>query len=356
MNKFTAKCLPVLIGSLPMDNHKKATDLVFKYTPQIPLWVQLPVYAKEGMIAQFMTGLPGFAVKNDKFYMDTTSNNFSNELLSFYETYMSIQEGSTDPDNSIFKLDMDSAKGFFVFLDTIKSLQKIPVALKGQITGPVTFATSINDENGKAIFYNEQARDAAVKLIAMKARWQTKKLLEYDCPAIIFFDEPALAGFGSSAFISIKHDEVAVCFEEIIGAVHEAGGLAGIHVCANADWSLLLNSSVDIISFDSYSFFDKFLLYNDQIKHFIESGRIIAWGIVPTMTEEDIKQETADSIVEKWESRAYKIKNFGITMDTIVSGSLITPSCGTGSLSLDLATRVLELTRDVSDKLRKKYL
>lgn len=356
MNKFIPNCLPVLIGSLPMDNHKKATDLVFKYTPQIPLWVQLPGYAKEGMIAQFMSGLPGFSMKNDTFYMNTTHNNFDNELLSFYESYMSIQEGSTDPDDSPFKLDMDSAKGFFVFLDTVKNLQNMPVALKGQITGPVTFATGVNDENGKAIFYNEQARDAAVKLIAMKARWQTTKLLEFGCPAIIFFDEPALAGFGSSAFISIKHDEVAACFDEVIGAVHEKGGLAGIHVCANADWSLILNSSVDIISFDSYSFFDKFFLYHDQIKHFIESGRTIAWGIVPTMAKEDIKQETVDSLVEKWENIAYKINNLGITMDTIVSRSLITPSCGTGSLPLDLATRVLELTKDVSDKLRKKYL
>lgn len=356
MNIFQGDCLPVLIGSLPMDNHQKATDLIFKYTPEIPLWVQLPVYREEGMISQFMPGLPGFTVKNDKFYMDTSNDKFNHELLTFYETYMAIQEGASDLDHSPFTLDMDSAKGFFVFLDYVKRLPSMPVALKGQITGPVTFTTSVCDENGKAIFYNEQARDAAVKLIAMKAGWQAQKFSKFGCPAIVFFDEPALAGFGSSAFISIKHDDVAACFEEVIEAVHEKGGLAGIHVCANADWSLVLNSSVDIISFDAYSFFDKFLLYPDLIKHFVESGRIIAWGIVPTMTAKDIKRETADSLVEKWQNKADKIKNLGITMDNIVARSLITPSCGTGTLSLDLATRVLKLTGEVSDKLRKKYL
>jgi hypothetical protein len=35
---------------------------------------------------------------------------------------------------------------------------------------------------------------------------------------------------------------------------------------------------------------------------------------------------------------------------------LITPSCGTGSLSLDHAKKVLVLTRQVSDIIRKKYL
>jgi methionine synthase II (cobalamin-independent) len=356
MNNFIGDCHPVLIGSLPMDNHQKATELVFKYTPKIPLWVQLPIYSQEGMISQFMPGMPGFTVKDDTFYMDTSSDTFNDDLLAFYETYLAIQEGTSALDHSPFVLDMNTAKGFFVFLDSIRNLSYTPVALKGQITGPVTFTTGVKDENGKAIFYNEQARDAAVKLIAMKARWQTEKLSQFGCPAIVFFDEPALAGFGSSAFISIKHEDVATCFEEVIDAVHEKRGLAGIHVCANADWSLILNSAVDIISFDAYSFFDKFFLYKDQIKNFIESGRTIAWGIVPTMPAEDIERQTADSLVENWESKVSKIKNLGITMDTIVSRSLITPSCGTGSLSLDLAIRVLELTRDVSDKLRKKYL
>ena len=356
MNNFRADCMPVLIGSLPMDNHQKATDLVFKYTPDIPLWVQLPIYREEGMISQFMPGMPGFALKKDKFYIHTSDDKFNHDLLAFYEMYMAIQEGTSDLDQSPFTLDMNTAKGFYVFLDSIRALSHMPVALKGQITGPITFTIGVKDENGKAIFYNEQARDAAVKLIAMKAGWQTQKLSQFGCPAIVFFDEPALAGFGSSAFISIKHEDVATCFEEVIDAVHKKGGLAGIHVCANADWSLILNSSVDIVSFDAYSFFDKFLLYQDEIKNFIESGRTIAWGIVPTMMPKDIEKETADTLIEKWENKVSNIKNLGITMDTIVYRSLITPSCGTGSLSLNLAIRVLELTREVSDKLRKKYL
>ena len=40
---------------------------------------------------------------------------------------------------------------------------------------------------------------------------------------------------------------------------------------------------------------------------------------------------------------------------TILSQSFITPSCGTGTLSLAHATRVLELTRDLSEKIRNEY-
>ena len=353
MENFQANSLPVLIGSLPMDDHEEAIRLVLKYTPEIPLWVQLPVYKEEGMIAQFLPGMPGLTIEKEKAFINTASVDFDDDFLKFYEAYIAVVEGKTDLLGSRFALTTDTAMGFFELMKHIETLAKPPIAVKGQITGPITFATGVNDQNGRAIFYNEQIRDAAVKLIAMKAKWQVKQLSRFGYPVIIFFDEPALAGFGSSAFISISRDEVAKCFEEVIEAVRLEGGLAGIHVCANADWSLVLESFADIVSFDAYSFFDRFILYPDQIKKFVESGRILAWGIVPTSRGEDIEKETTDSLVAKWKAKAREIEALGIDMSKISAQSLITPSCGTGSLSFDNATKVLKLTREVSDRLRK---
>ncbi len=354
MDKFQADGLPVLIGSLPMNDHEEAIKLVFKHTPEIPLWVQLPVYKEEGMIAQFIQGLPGLTIENDKVYVDTVSENFDDDVLKFYEDYIAVVEGKTDLFDSRFVLKADSAKGFFVFMEHIKTLSNSPVAVKGQITGPITFGTGVKDQNGRAIFYDERMKDVAVKLLALKARWQVKKLSRFGCPVIIFFDEPALAGVGSSEFISISSDEISMCLEEVIDAVHMEGGIAGIHVCANTDWSLVLESSVDIVNFDAYSFFDRFLLYPEQIKTFMESGRILAWGIVPTLKAEDIEKATTDSLVLEWEDKARKVEALGIDMSTILAQSLITPSCGTGSMSLDNATKVLNLTREVSDRVRSK--
>jgi len=354
MHTFQANCLPVLIGSLPIDDHQKAAGLVLKYCPQIPLWAQLPVYPEEQMIAQFLPGLPGIITRNNKTFIDTSGNQFDDDILKFYEEYFAVTEGITDLDGSRFALGNENARGFFVFVDRIKQLPAAPLAVKGQITGPITFCTSINDQDGKAIFYHDQTRDAAVKLIALKAKWQTQKLLQFKCPVIIFFDEPALTGFGSSAFIGITHEEIAVCLEEVITAVHDSGGITGIHVCANADWSLILESSADIVSFDAYSFFDRFLLYPDQIIKFIDSGRILAWGIVPTLKATDIEKETADSLVENWQSKVSKLEKLGVDRKKIIAQSLISPSCGTGSLSLDHAIKVLTLTNEVSDKIRKE--
>ena len=345
---FQADCRPVLIGSLPLKDHAEAVRWVFETTPEIPLWIQLPVYKEEGMLRQFLPGMPGLTTINDNVFIDTDSEGFDQDILGFYEEYIAVTEGRQALSDSRFVLTPDTARGFFTFIDHVDQTGAQPLAVKGQITGPITFCTGVHDQNGRAIFYNEQLRDAAVKLLALKAKWQIQQLSRFKRPVIIFFDEPALAGFGSSEFISIAPEEIQNCFEEVFSAVHTEGGLAGVHVCANTDWSLVLDSSVDIVNFDAYAYFDRFMLYPDQVRKFIESGRILAWGIVPTLNNEDIERETTDRLLAAWEERLQKIEALGIERKKILAQSLITPSCGAGSLSLEFARKVLRLTNEIS--------
>ncbi len=351
---FQPDGLPVFIGSLPLAEHREAFRLVLEYMPEIPLWIQLPVHEEEGMVAQFMPGLPGLCSVEDRQYIDTAADDFNSELVQFYEDYMAVVEENADLSDSRFALDKDTTKGFFIFVEGLKHLSAPPVAVKGQITGPFTFCTAISDQNKKAIIYDEQIKDAAVKLLALKSRWQTRELSQFDCPVIIFIDEPALAGFGSSEFITISRDEIAQSLEEVIAAVHAEGGLAGVHVCANTDWSLILDSSADIVSFDAYSYFDRFMLYAAKIKEFLDAGKIIAWGMVPTLEADKLDFETTESLMRQWKEKAGHIEKLGVESDQLVSQSLITPSCGAGSLSTEQAVKVLKLTREISQRIRQR--
>jgi len=349
---FQAGGLPVLIGSLPLRDHEAATDFVLKYTSEVPLWVQLPSYEQERMVEQFIAGLPGLCTVDGKTCADTGSQGFDGELLEFYEEYMAVVEGRENIADSRFILDASSTRGFFVFINRMQHAASLPIALKGQITGPLTFGTGIADHTGAAIFYNLQMRDALVKLLALKAKWQAQQLLNFGRPVIIFIDEPAMAGVGSSEFTSLSNAEISQCLEEVVESIHAAGALAGIHICANTDWSLVLDSSIDIVNFDAYSYFDRFILYSEQIQTFLQSGRILAWGIVPTLKPEDIEQATVERLVNQWTENAEKITALGIEWTDLISQSLITPSCGMGSLNVGQATKVMELTQGVSEKIR----
>ena len=347
------RCLPVLIGSLPVDTHDEAVSIIFEHTPDIPLWAQLPRNPKELMIPQFLPGMPGVVKENETVFVDIGSPAYENEILSFYEDYVSVTEGGLPLDGTRFAMTDDTARGFFSFIDHVKSLPSLPVAVKGQITGPISFTLGIADREKRAIFYDEQARDAAIKLLAMKATWQAKAMGCFGKPVIVFLDEPALASFGTSETISMTADDVLNCLKEVVDAVHAAGALAGIHVCANTDWSLVLDAGVDIVNFDAYGYFDRFILFPERIRSFIRNGGVIAWGIVPTSDGETIDRESVDSLVAKWRDQIGAVSGLGIETEQIVDQSLITPSCGTGSLSPEHARRVLQLTRDVSQTIRR---
>ncbi len=212
----------------------------------------------------------------------------------------------------------------------------------------------VKDSAGRAIFYDDQLRDAAVKLLAVNARWQVQELSASNCPVIIFLDEPALAGVGSSEMISISSQEIHDALTEVVEAVHAENGLAGIHVCANTDWSVVLDSGVDIVNFDAYTYFDRFILYADAIKAFMQNGGILAWGIVPTTDPDLINATTVDQLEAMWRDQAGQIAALGVDSETVAAQSLITPSCGLGSLPQKEALQVLELTRNLSLRLRSE--
>jgi hypothetical protein len=354
MTSFSADARAVLIGSLPHKTHQEAVDLIFEYTPDIPLWPQLPGNRQEGMLLQFLPGMVGVTEKDDKTFIDLGNPDFESEFLAFFEEFLMVTEGGGDLDDSRFSMSEYEAGGFFAFLEAARQHESQLTGLKGQVTGPITFCTGLVDQDGKALFYNEQVRDAALKLLGLKAKWQTRKMARIKPNPLVFFDEPGLAGFGSSAFITITPEDITRSLAEVFEPVREEGGLTGVHVCANTEWPVVFDSGVDVVSFDAYSFFDKLILYPEHIRGFFARGGILASGIVPT-TPEHIVAERADLLVQKWLDQAGQLEKIGVPTGAIFSQTLITPSCGTGALTEELAVRVLEMTRDVSRSVREQY-
>jgi hypothetical protein len=347
---------PTLIGSLPAPNHRQALDWILAATPEIPLWPQLPAIPGERMLNQFTEGLPGIIEKDFHPYFDVTTDTFAAEQLSFYEDYLNVSENPGELFASRFKISPERGAGLYLLAEQAPRIRQKLTAVKGQVTGPFTMLTGITDAGKKLGYYDPTFRDIVVKGIAMKAAWQVAFLRQaFTVPILLFIDEPAMAGLGSSSFISISADDLSQDLAEVIAAIHTAGGLAGVHVCANTDWNILLNSDIDIISFDAYSFFDKFLTSKSLIHSFMERGGLIAWGIVPTADPEHVKKESSDSLVSRWEQQAVSLSGNNWDTRALLRQTIITPSCGTGSLSPELARKVLRLTKEVSATLRTKH-
>jgi methionine synthase II (cobalamin-independent) len=351
---FSANGRPTLIGSLPVADHSEGLALIFAHTPEIPLWPQLPTNPQEGMMNQFIEGFPGIT-EGEKTYFDLETEGFEEKLLRFFEGYLAESEEPAPLADSPFAVSRERAGGLHLLREQAGKRTE-PVALKGQITGPFTMLTGLTDQHQRLGYYDPTIREIVVKGLAMKASWQVRFLRELGMPVILFIDEPALAGLGSSSFISLSLEEIRQDLSEVITAVQQAGGMAGVHVCANTDWNFLLSLGLDILSFDAYGYFDRLATCTDQLLTFLDRGGIIAWGLVPTSDEEHIRRETGESLARRWQEQAETLAGGKWNLPGLLRQTLITPSCGTGSLSPELARRVLMLTRDLSATLRRKFL
>jgi hypothetical protein len=206
------------------------------------------------------------------------------------------------------------------------------------------------DENKRAIYYNEMFRDVIVKGMEMKARWLLRKFSFLGCQQTCFIDEPILSAFGSSTYVSVERSDVVRCLSEVVEAIHKESALAGTHCCGNTEWTILIDAGVDVISFDAFQYGETIGYYPDRVKGFLEKGGVLAWGIVPSSGTAG--EESVESLSARLAGLMDALAAKGIERDLLVEKCLLTPSCGTGSISEEQSVTVLELLSGLSRALR----
>ena len=344
------KCIATAIGSFPHTEPGKALDIIFDALSDAPVWPQLPKRSlNEQMEIQFSEGMPRATIDVDKgrLYVDTTGD-YSEDFATFYESYMAaLDPDSGNRDCSSMAISSDFSKGLYGFEERLKAKALKYPFVKVQTTGPCSFALTVVDENKRAIYYNEEFRDVIVKALAMKCCWQIQKFRPYADKVICFIDEPILSAFGSSTYISVKREEVVALIGEVVEAIHAENAIAGVHCCGNTDWTMLIDAGVDLINLDAFSYGDSIALYPDALRKFIADHGLIAWGIVPTSPV--IREQTHNSLMERFSKVIDNLSTkAGIDKRQILDQSLITPSCGTGSLVVSDAEMVFTVLKELS--------
>jgi len=356
--KDNTSFLAATIGSLPHKDSKEAVNLVFEILKDIPVLPQLAnVNRKEDMTSNLNERIPGiiFDEEDNRWYMDQESETFFEELEEFYLDYESIVNEGNQELLEKYAISEKHCSAMPLFLEKLQETK--PNFVKGQIIGPFTFGTSITDRDKKCIFYDETLREIMVKALTLKALWMVKKFREAspESQPIIFMDEPSVSQYGTSAFITVKKEDVVGVFKEITSILQNAGALIGIHCCGKSDWSLITESQVNILNFDGFYFAESLGLYPAEIGNFLKNGGKIAWGIVPTMDADALEASTVDSLVAKYEEAISYLLNKGFDKNLIYDSTIITPACGAGSLTVKQAERVMRLTTELADSLRVQY-
>jgi hypothetical protein len=353
---FKPKFLASGIGSMPFTDPEQAVEISLTRLSEAPFWPQLPKLGmNEQMEIQYSEGIPCIKIDYAKgrIFFDT-SGDYSEIFAEFYETYMKAMDHvDGNGDCSALGISPDFSKGIYAFEKRLqKKTGKLPF-VKVQTTGPCSFALTIVDENKRAIYYNEEFRDVVIKALTMKCRWQIQKFQPYAEKVICFLDEPILSAFGSSTYVSVKREDVVAHLREMIDVIHTDKALVGIHCCGNTEWSILIDAGVDIVNFDAFGFGETIAMYPEAVKTHLQRGGALAWGIVPTSSA--IREKKVEDLISLFEKLIDHLASRGIDKQLIVEQSLITPSCGTGSMEPNDAEKVFAMTESLSKAMRKKY-
>ena len=253
------------IGSLPHTDPEDACRLVIE-TFDIPFWPQLPRLSfRESMIPQFSEGIPSLKVDEQRETVWVEKND--DDLQKFYENYSSGWQ---------LAISEDYAKGLHAFIKAIRD--KHFIFLKGHVTGPLTFTLGLKDSDGRPVYFDEELREISLIVLKAKIKWQIEILKQSAENVVVFIDEPILSALGSSSYIGVAPEEALRLLRETSDAIKESGGIPGIHCCSKADWPLVINSGVRIISFDAYDYIDSISLYPAGICRISEKGRIPCMG------------------------------------------------------------------------------
>ncbi len=344
-------CLPSLlvtaVGSMPHVDPNEAVDLVLESLRTAPHVPQLShAYLREQMWIQCTEGLPRFRLDSENLsYHFDTSGDPSAEVEQFYTAYLEIMEGAPA---DRFAIGPEYGKGIHCFLERIRQDRKRRPLIKIQVTGPLSFALTVTDENKRAIFYHSVFRDIAVKGMGLKAIWLLEQFKPFADNVLVFFDEPSLSAYGSSAFLGLSKKDVIESLQDVISMVRERGGIPGVHCCGNTDWGMLMETSTSIINFDAIDYMESMSLYGPQLSAFLARGGVLAWGAVPNT--EKILDETADGVLTRIAEGIEMLEKAGVDRSILTEKVLVTPACGCASMTVPQSEKVYEILAELNAK------
>ena len=307
--QFTPNCMTTAMGIMPHKDVDRALDLALSL--DIPYWPQLPnVSYYEDMYAQVSEHFPGITIDPDKQKVTFDTAAFNEGILEYSEKML---------DDATFELSPQYSKVFHRFLE--RDLSKYP-AIRGQVTGPVSFGFRVTDENDRPLVYNDEVRAMFFDFVQRKLNVQYRQLKAKNPNAFVWTDEPGL-GWVFSGLSGYLDTAARNDYRDFMAGSEGPGGL---HLCAAVNLPYLLDLGEDILSFDAFQIEVLPRDYAAAVAAFLQKGGVIAWGIVPSDSDtlsRHTAQTLADHILGYWQVVA---DNTDLSVQDIAAHSLLAPA------------------------------
>jgi hypothetical protein len=326
------------MGIMPHTDLERALDVALSL--DIPFWPQLPrVSYYEDMYVQALEHFPGVKI-------DVVNQKILFDLPRFYEELPLYFEKAEIPET--FSLTREFSLVYHRFLE--RDLSGYP-AIRGQVISPISLGLKVVDQDRKPIIYHDEVREVLFDFVQKKVNRQCQELKAKNPNAFVWVDDPGLELI-FTAFSGYNEGQAKKDLNLFLGGVE---GLRGVHLCAKPDWDFLLQSKIDILSFDSFNCGAVIINY-PSLKEFVDRGGIISWGIVPTYTEL-LEKETIPTLQNRLESFWEDLSQRGVDQERLLRQSLLAPAtCNLLNPDKDKTVeKAFEVLKELSGAIREKY-
>jgi hypothetical protein len=349
---FEARCGTTAMGIMPHRDVDKALDLVLGL--DIPFWPQLPnVSLYEDMYVQTSEHFPGIAIDFERERLVFNTARFQEELEAYFTKMENLET---------YALTQEYSRVFKRFLSReLRSYR----AIRGQITGPVSFGFKVLDESLKPIIYNEEVKTILFDFIQKKVNVQYQELKAKNQNAFVWVDEPGL-GYVFSG-LSGYNDQQAK--EDYSNFVQGLEGPKGLHLCADVNLPYLLELGIEILSFDAFQIGFMPKEYAWSAAQFIKKGGVISWGIVPTdssVLSTQTPEKLSSILSDYWKVIS---SNTGLSLEQIAEQALIAPArcclrdiaaettgkCEIPNVEEKIVEKAFAFFQEISQILKEKY-
>lgn len=319
------------VGSLPHRDAAAAAEFAWTRTT-IPTMPTLPRRSpSESMIAQALAGIDGVTFgQYGGINVDVTA----------LQPECTVRTDITD----------DAFVGYRTFLDAAGDRRSTTV-VKWQFVGPVTL--------GLALIRSGVAADVAFDLALRAVRSHVKQMenIVHDAlphaRQIIVIDEPSHAEAFDGDY-ALAPDMVVDLMSGALASISRHN-VSGLHSCADADFGALFATGASLLSIPvpTGTAFESMVSHASRISEHLEVGGVIAWGAVRT------DGPVPASIERPWKVLAElwcQLVSNGVDAVALRRQSVITPVCGLGLHSEDVADRVMTILGDLTGKIADQAL
>ncbi|VEG53432.1 methionine synthase, vitamin-B12 independent [Mycolicibacterium aurum] len=223
--------------------------------------------------------------------------------------------------------------------------------VKVQAPGPVTLAAQLELGGGhRALTDYGAVRDLAASLAEGVAQHRARLALRLGSPVVVQFDEPllpaALAGrlTGVTSLNPVHPVDESLVTTLLDECVEVVGGEVSLHSCAaDLPWKLLQRSLISAIALDVNTLTPADL---DGIGEFVDSGRTVLLGVVPTAVS-----GPGPSATEIAATVADVTDRLGFARGVLRDRVGVTPACGLAGATPAWARAAIELAQQAADRL-----